>query len=293
MPGCKKGQAPVPADAAPTVRAEFPMSEKFPIVLPAQLGKTECRFVLDTGCSVTSFNDTFKDRLGKYLETQTSSGSMWQKVPIDFHDLPKNPGLKIGPFDLAGKVGVTDYANFGAWLDEYDGLLGIDFMQQFIVQLDFEDNLVLFLRGDVEPAPEWGAPFDMRFDVGTPHLQVQLTETISELFMIDTGSRRTFLIQDKFERLIHELRPDRPYAKREITADTKVLSGVILKDFRLGPLTYERLEVAENPRSLLGMDFLRDHALVTFDFPRKKLYLKSQAAQSPVPPPQPPQQLVR
>ncbi|UCG48475.1 MAG: hypothetical protein JSU94_01615 [Phycisphaerales bacterium] len=284
MPSCKERQAPVPADdEVPTVRAEFPIAEEFPIVLPAQLDKTECRFILDTGCSVTSFNDTFKDRLGKYIETQTSSGSMWQKVAIDIYEIPRNPGLIVGPFKLVGKVGVTDYANFGAWVDEYDGLLGIDFMKPFIVQLDFEDNLLLLVKGDTEPAPEWGAPFDLQFDGGTPHLQVRLTETVSELFMIDTASRRTYLIQGKFERLLHELRPDRPYVKREITADTKVVSGVVLKDFRLGPLTYERLRITEYPRSFLGMDFLRKHSLVTFDFSRKKLYLKKHASSSPAP----------
>ena len=287
-PGCKHRQAPVPADEAPAVRAEFPISEKFPIVLPARLDNAECRFILDTGCSVTSFNDTFKDRLGKYLETQTSSGAMWQKVPIDFHEIPRDSGLKIGPFNLVGKVGVTDYGNFGAWVDEYDGLLGIDFMEQFIVRLDFEDNLLLFLKPDAEPAAEWGAPFDLQLDGGTPHLAVQLTETISELFMIDTAAPRIHLTQDKFERLIHELHGDTDYVRRQITADTKNLSGVVLKDFRLGPLTYERLRITEYPRSFLGMEFLRKYAVVTFDFPRKKLYLKKEAPQSPASSSQPP-----
>jgi predicted aspartyl protease len=113
-------------------------------------------------------------------------------------------------------------------------------------------------------------------------LPVQLTDSISEQFMIDTGASRINLNQEKFESLVHQFDPATKYAKRPITLDTKDLSGAMMNKFRLGPLTYDSIQIVEYPRSFLGMEFFRKHSLVTLDCLHRKLYLKQRP---PGPPP--------
>lgn len=280
-PGCKPKEVLVPVKPASALPAEFPLPDRFPIVVPLKFRDVEYRFILDTGCSVTSFNRKHRDLLGDYIKTYTSSGALWQKTPVDAHAIPEDATMQLGPIRIKGEVGVMDYSALGDWLGRYDGLVGIDVMGQFLVQFDFEKGLLRFLRSDTRPDPDWGEPFDLEFSGGTPHLRVRLTDSISELFMIDTGSTRITLNQDKFESLVHEFDPATKYTKRPITLDTKDLSGATMKTLRLGPLTYDTVLIVEYPRSFLGMEFLRKHSMVTLDCQGRKLFLKLKCSDPP------------
>lgn len=277
LTGCGDNAAPPPVKSDSPVQASFEITEGFPVIVPLQLDGIDYSFIFDTGCSVTSFNIKHKDKLGKYLESQTSTGANWQKIPIDFHEITAGHKFKMGDINLVGKVGLMDYNHFGDWVEKHDGLLGIDILENFIVQLDFENNRLLLLKPDTNPAVEWGTPFDLEFSGGTPHLHVRLTENVSELFMIDTAAAMVYLTQDKFEKLFHELHPDAKYTKRPITPETRSLKQVTIKDFKLGDIVYEKFHVTENARSFLGMDFLREHKLVTLDLKNNKLYLNKKS----------------
>ncbi len=273
-PGCKPKQNLVAEGPPSAVRAQFPLPIQFPIVVPVKFREVEYRFILDTGCSVTSFNGKHKNLLGDYVKTYTSSGALWQSTPMDAYTIPDDTTMQMGPIRIKGEVGAMDYASLGDWLTEYDGLLGIDVMGQFLVQFDFERGRLRLLNPDTPPDSDWGIPLDLEFIGGTPHLLVRLTDSISEHFMIDTGAPLIYLMQEKFGSLVREYDPATQYTIRPITKDTKDLSGAMMKTLRLGPLTYESIQIIEYPRSFLGMDFLRKHTSVTLDCLHRKLYLK-------------------
>jgi len=269
--GCREEKKPV---SKPQMRAEFELGEGFPIEVPMHFKGSEYRFVFDTGCGLTSFNSIHKDMMGPHVRSETATGSLKQNISLDYHELENDANFGIGRINIAGRVGVSDYSQFGQWMEEYDGLLGMDALSHFIVQMDFiEGTLRIFDPGLQDPC-DWGYPFELHFSGGTPHLGVELPGGIMESFMIDTGAPRCYLKQDLFEKLLHHFRPNAEYTPREITHDTDSLTGVPLKDFHLGPMVYEEILICEYPRSFLGMEFLRKHALVTFDFPDSKMYLK-------------------
>jgi hypothetical protein len=130
----------------------------------------------------------------------------------------------MGPIRIKGEVGAMDYSTLGDWLTEYDGLLGIDVMGQFLVQFDFENGLLRFLGPEIPPQADWGIPFELDPLGGTPHLRVQLTDSISEQFMIDTGAPLIYLAQGKFELLVRDLIRRRNTRRR--SKGTKDLSGL-------------------------------------------------------------------
>jgi hypothetical protein len=121
------------------VRAEFPLPDQFPIIVPVKFRDVEYRFILDTGCSVSSFNRKHRDLFGNHIKTLTSSGALWQSAPMDIYTIPEEAMMQLGPIRIKGEVGVMDYSTLGDWLTEYDGLLGIDVLGQFLVQFDFEN----------------------------------------------------------------------------------------------------------------------------------------------------------
>lgn len=282
-PGCKPKEVLVPVKPASALPAEFPLPDRFPIVVPMKFRDVEYHFMLDTGCSLTSFNPKHRDLLGDYIKTYTTSGFLWQKIPVDAHAIPEEATMQLGPIRIKGEVGVMDYSALGDWLARYDGLVGIDIMGQFLVQFDFEKELLRFLRSDTRPDPNWGEPFDLELSGGTPHLRVRLTDSISEQFMIDTGAPLIYLTQEKFESLVREQDPSTSYVRRPITQDSKDLAGAIIRKVSLEPLIYDSIRIVESPRSFLGMEFLRRHSLVTLDCQGRKLYLKLKCS-DPTPP---------
>jgi hypothetical protein len=267
------------ADKMPSSnRAEFPLPDGFPVVVPVGLRGTEYQFVFDTGCTVTSVNQKHKGLFGRYIKSYNSSGSIWQNTRMDVYAIPDGAALELGPLQIKGEMGAMDYSALGDWLTKYDGLVGIDFMEQFIVQFDFEAKRLRLLNRDTKPSPEWATPLEIDLVGGTPHLEVRLTDSISERFMIDSGSPFNYLDQVKFEALMHHFDSATTYKKQQITRETKDFAGILMKEFRLGPLTYDKLRIVEYPRSFLGMEFLRRHTVVMLDCSHRRLYLKKKEA---------------
>ncbi len=283
VPTCEREKGPVPSRLPSPVRAQFPLTNGFPVVVPMKFGDVEYRFIFDTGCSITSFNEKHKNLLGAYVKSYTSTGALLQTTPVDAFAIPDEAMMQLGPIRIKGQVGAMDYTVLGAWLNEYDGLLGIDVIGQFIIQLDFEKQQLRFLDPNTPSIPDWGTPFDIQFFGGTPHLDVRLSPSISETFMIDTAAPLIYLAQEKFESLVREYDSNSSYTQRPITLETKDLAGALVKDLHLGPLAYDRLQIVEYPRSFLGMDFLRKHTMVTLDCARRKLYLKKPTPEPPSP----------
>jgi hypothetical protein len=275
--GEQKG-APARKTTSSPIRAEFPFPDQFPVVVPVWFNGTKYRFVLDTGCAVTSFSLKHRRLLGSRTRTHQSSGSLGQTVPVDMFAIPDGASMVLGSIQIKGEVGIIDYSTLGRWLADYDGLLGMDVIGSFILQFDCDKNLLRFLDPNTPPLSDWGIPFDLQISGGTPHLEMRLTPSISERFMIDTAARHIYLAQDKFEALIRELAPTANYTKQTIDSATTNLSGVVLKRFRLGTLSYEHLPLVEYPRCFLGIGFIRMHDLVTLDYRRQKLYLKERQA---------------
>lgn len=239
-------------------------------------------FIVDTGSPVTLLDRQLELKLGKRLET----GSL-QK---DNHKLEAGvyaaPELRLGSTPLAtGPTVVTvDFQRlFPQSHRHIAGILGMDCLRHYCLQLDFEAGVLRFLPAPPADAAGLGKAFALAFSMTNqddnvlirPYIQhAGLAGTNTDL-LIDTGDDTDGYAQRNAlpgRHWLHFLHPNRPPGEIHLARCT--WDGE----------TYTRLIVGtdgENENAL-GLRFLARH-LVTLDFPDKIMYLKV-ARHEPLPP---------
>jgi hypothetical protein len=286
----------------PNVLAQFKIDESAKeILLPVKLGGKEYLFQLDTGASTTMFDISLRDKLPAPKGTakvKTPSGI----IECELFDAPR---AFLGPLSWKGTVGVVDFEHISsANKRKRHGTIGMDFLKEYCVQIDFDKGVVSFLKSKpdrgifsflrLRPSknkhPEWGERISIRDDSGSgiPHIAAK-AEGVNLDFKIDSG-------------YIHLVgRPDLPFANYTGQLESRVLNklrskinfeseqslrttgkgkdsfdsgkGAIVSRFSIGALEYKDAVFREGGESVLGMGFLSRH-FVTFDFPNDKMYLK-------------------
>jgi len=224
-------------------------------------------FLLDTGSPITVFDKTLEPKLGKRLKTGTMRmGPTEQKCGVY-----SSPELYLGNTTLLTGSNVLTYdltkaERHATWVKHhsmYSGILGMDCLKHYCVQLDFEAERVRFLDFNHLDAAKLGHAFPLKFQGGHIYLEhAGLLGGSNTNSLIDSG----WYIDGRVE-------------------------GIDLKSSRTGNLpsivwngdTYTNLNVqsAQNA-NMLGLRFLARH-LVTFDFPDMTIYLK-QTSVGPLPP---------
>ncbi len=158
--------APVEPSSRPSgsVLAEFQIEHwGEPITIPVVWGGKPACFVLDTNASVTVLNATDFPGLepfGRNANVGTSGG---QRAMQMF----RPPDLHVGPFSLAdaGHVFRLDLSDLRAMIGRpVIGFLGVSALKNSVVQVDFDERKVRFLRSDNQPHPEWGNSLPMQLN---------------------------------------------------------------------------------------------------------------------------------
>jgi hypothetical protein len=251
------------------------------VVIRTDWNSKPADFVFDTGCTSSILDSTAFPSLTKATDPvayDTPAGQMTQV-------LYQPPNLNIGPLRLAdgGLVVRSDLSMFRTLLGRpVAGLLGNDLCRNLVVQIDFDDGEILFLKPDDRPHPEWGTPIQIE-SAKTPHgLDNQyarvrvIIDGFEDLFIVDSGLiLGGNLPTDGFDQILDAT--TRPVARRLSYS----LKGVTTQrftrtpQFALGGLYYHDLIFGEDYgwEGRLGLSFLSRH-LVTLDFPHAKLYLK-------------------
>lgn len=268
----------------PEVLAKFGFDPNAPwIFLPVTLEGEQYQFILDTGCTHTIYDASFKDRLGKrFLWPQKGTAAGGKSFTFEYFPAPE---AFLGPLSIRGDglIAVADLAGIGTGLQKkVDGILGMDFLGRYIVQIDFEQASVTFLKSQKGIAQaDWGAPvrIKQKFLSSLPYVEGQV-DGAQATFLVDTGwGRRPAsgeLAGSVFNKV--RLRPLSGTLQALVTsmAETHTLrtEAFALSDrFRVGGLEYEDTVFYEGHESTLGMRLFFGH-VVTFDFPDRKLYLK-------------------
>jgi hypothetical protein len=125
------------ADSAPAFEAQIGRHGR-PIVVDVELAdRGTVQFMLDTGAATTAFDATLMDIASQRIGTrriQTAKG----EVQLDTYSCPQ---AKVGPFDLQGvdEVVFVDLTGIRAATGyEIKGVLGIDFLGHFAIEVDFD-----------------------------------------------------------------------------------------------------------------------------------------------------------
>ena len=288
LSGCQTGQT-----KAPKVLAEFKYSNNTnEALLPVEFHGQIYQFGLDTGSSKTVFDIRFKDKLGKPFlwPIPFTLSAVLANGKIAKGEAFPTPKAKIGPFKLKGFpfVGVIDCNVFGG---EIPGVIGMDFLKKYVVQIDYDNKKVTFFKGEKDfgifssfkskqnKHPEWGEPVPLKtklFAKNNYKVKGIFFEDIETDFLIDSGWGLPYDVIDSNvikrieSRMAREINDGNvpPYLILPVTNDYK-----IVERFNLDNLEFKDYLVKDNHDSVLGQEFLSRH-IVTFDFPNKIMYLK-------------------
>lgn len=230
--------------------------------------------VLDTGCPTTCLDTSYEPKLGLQVKADT----LWDfgvKSEVNVFLAPKlflknTTLMKIGPYvvthdckEISGLVGRT-----------IKGILGMDVLQNYCIQLDFTAHKIRFLDYDRAKKGRWGTPLTL-FDVGDGCVAINgnLAGAGDPGSLIDTGYNQDgWLVPDLFEQWTNQAGPLR---KGEVHSPDGRLGAQVYPDLNLRGVAPGLLATGDTHIKLngIGLRFLARH-LVTLDFPEQTLYLK-------------------
>lgn len=217
-------------------------------------------FIVDTGSPYTVFDKSLEPELGKRLSTR-SLMNWGTKYNAGVYATPR---LYLGttPLPTGNRCYTLDVARFSPEGRRAVGVLGMDCLHHYCVQLDFGAGEVRFPERGALNRSELGKAFPLTFSrEGCPHLP-KGSLVGQEAALIDTGATWDASLGSKLFR-------------RALREQSARAAGEHFEHFPKcvwGGNSYTDLSVADGGNAL-GLGFLARH-LVTFDFPQRTMYLK-------------------
>jgi hypothetical protein len=247
------------------------------IYLAVNWQQTKGWFVLDTGSKRSCVDSTAFPKLALLNDTdpmQSLNGDIGS-------ELYEPPDLEVGPIHLRNSPAVwnVDLSEVSAASGRHIlGILGMDFISNFVLQIDFDQQRFQFLANDTKRTlhDDWGEPFRMVIGgEGLPMIYANIAGNGLAL-TLDTGLDADLdLPSAQFDRILALTHGKTIFGRMATAAGDMRIREMRLPDFKLVDLQYTGLLLTEN-RSffcIAGMGFLARH-LVTFDFLNDTLYLK-------------------
>jgi hypothetical protein len=230
----------------------------------------ESPFFVDTGTPITLFDTSLEPRLGKRLGTKT----FWNFSTKSKAGIYAAPKLYLGSTRL-----MTGRHVYSGDLNQLShkagrpvmGILGMDCLRHYCIQLDFETGKMRFLNPDHVNAAELGKAFPLTFffPMRLPFIHHgSLTGGKDISLLVDTGyDVDGASVSGRSRRQSGEQRaPEETGAVNQDPGYASVPKCVWNGE------TYTNLLIGKE-KNLIGLRFLARH-LVTFDFPGRRMYLK-------------------
>jgi hypothetical protein len=263
------------------------------LLVPVTVSGKEYLFLVDTGTTVTQFDRTLLTGKPKH-ETEIRD-DMAGDCSMPLYDVPT---ATLGRQDLKEQLSKppspTDWPMSYGWIDPRDesgihgydfsrfrevsgreiyGLIGMDFLHNFALQIDFDKGELLLLRK--ASSPRDADSFKLYYDeLGRPLVSCGICDWGEAHFLIDTGCMDTGRLESELAKGLIQAKMARRggstrYASfcREGTYDE-----VLLASFAMGSHETVNLTLTEGGTSCLGLEYL-SRFIVTFDFPSKLLYV--------------------
>jgi hypothetical protein len=232
----------------------------------------ELPFMVDTGCPGCVLDKSFEPKLGTHLNFIR----LWTMFGEQKSGLYAAPKIYLGsiPLKTGRDIATYDFKKIPAFRRAgIMGIIGLDCLVNYCVQLDFTAGKMRFLNPDQVDPIELGEAFPLTLSgksenkkISTRFLSIRHAGPFGGSntdLMIDTGYNNDGAIDDGvikghyFTRVAHFFIPG-----RDLRVGKCVWNG---KD-------YTKLRIGTGWNAV-GLRFLARH-LVTFDFPKRKVYLK-------------------
>jgi hypothetical protein len=278
---CSCATAPQPAANIPAseLPADVPMNKDAGrgawlfVTLRLERGE-ELPFFVDTGLTLTLLDKFLEPRLGKRLGTgrvvqfgSTSEAGIYAAPKLYLGSTPLMTGSNILAGDLQQPSSLSGRPIMG--------VLGMDCLRHYCIQLDFEAGKIRFLEPDHhKDAATLGTAFPLAFHWGCPviHHSSLIGGEITDLW-IDTGYNKDGALSSGLFR--------RGVGERTLRVQGDAINGNKASPAWLPKCvwngeTYASLIVGNDDLNVLGLRFLSRH-LVTLDFPKRTMYLKQRS----------------
>ncbi|HTY89335.1 MAG TPA: hypothetical protein VMB80_17940 [Candidatus Acidoferrum sp.] len=226
---------------------------------------------VDTGCFITTLDQSLEPKLGKRYDTESTS-AMGVTHEVGIYQAT-NLYLGGAPLRHTGtNVSTCDFKWLSTLLGRPAmGILGWDVLQQYCIQLDFASHRIRFIDPDA-PAKGLGQPFAL---TGPPNERIYISNNLvgnqgsGSLTAIDLGCLGDgWLTPALFQQWTNQALP---LVAGQVHYPEARLGGEIYPDVWL-----ERgkpWETGEPEHNGIGLLFLSRH-LVTLNFPKRTMYLK-------------------
>jgi hypothetical protein len=247
----------------------------------------ELPFLVDTGAPMTILDKSLEPRLGKCLGTHT----LWNfGVEYEAREYAA-PKLYLGsvPLITGNNALTSDYlAKMSSGTGRpIRGILGMDCLRHYCIQLDFKAGRMRFLDSDRLRAERLGQAFPLTFSSASqdhpawihPYIRhASLAGGPDTDLLIDTGADNDGALEPGLFR--HQIREQRLRLPQDTAQDREpnsveiprcVWNGTPYTDLYLG--NGASANEGGAGESSLGLRFLARH-IVTFDFPHRTMYLK-------------------
>jgi hypothetical protein len=263
----------------PKKGGDTPVLKKFSVakngdalLLPVLLNDKKYFFIVDTGSNVSVFDTSFP--LGDPVETKLASTpdgvteiKMFNPPAATVGGLPMPNKQPVVKFDLSKIREMSGQA--------IHGIIGMDFLKDHIVQIDFENGEFVFLKTLPTQA---GSPFTLHYHGGLPHLSVQVHGLQQSVFALDSGNLgfgTGDLNTEMFDLLVSKKELDIVGKTLFLTASGTKLNRIGRSaKLSLGKFALVNPMFGEGADNSLGLTFL-SRFTVTFDFPDNKIYLRT------------------
>jgi hypothetical protein len=235
----------------------------------------ELPFFLDTGASGTCFDKSLEPILGARQGTDTS-WHFGHKGDAGVYLAPKlylggaqleMTGPNVATIDLAAEV----ESEVGRPIA---GVLGMDVLEHYCIQLDFAVQEIRFLDGEQADKSGWGKAFSLtNAEDVFPALGANLAGGRNPGSLVDTGCTSDgwlgAALYDQWTNHASAL------AEGQVRSPNGMLDGEAYPEMDLGRLDEGEGSSGDSHMRVngIGLRFLSRH-LVTFDFPNREMYLK-------------------
>ena len=173
-------------------------------------------FVLDTGDKYAAIDLSIAKSLGLELGDQVAVGGGGK-------DAVKASLLKSGSFSIVGLDGFSQPLFIAVPFDklsrvsgrEFAGILGFDFISQFVIQIDYLKKTITLRGKDGYQYHGDGESFPITFNpAGHPQVRAQIIDAgrcpLEGTFVLDLGSGAALMLNRPFVEAEHFLQPKRP-----------------------------------------------------------------------------------
>lgn len=244
------------------------------ILLTVTLGDgKKLPFIMDTGSSATIVDKSLEAQLGKRL----GKGKIYIFGVQHNADTYACPPLYLGKIPLAISGPFVAAADLSQVLTNSTvpvlGILGMDVLSHYCIQLDFRANKIRFL--DAAKTGSWGKPFSL-IDTGDGcyYISGNFAGAKGPGSLIDTGCENDgWLVPDLFAQWTKQVPL---HTNGSLFPHYAVLDGEVYPRVYLHRLSEKQWRSGDMHLTLngIGLSFLSRN-LVTLDFPERTLYLKN------------------